>query len=174
MLRNGPTQPRGSGLPVEKLFELFLWVADLHRGSARQAHVPARRCVSRGRPGPPANGPTQEPRLHQIECYHGAFLVVGEHPIDIALLTPAWSRSCWPIRRLPRIRRASSALDLSSALGRPMDCPRARRASRAAARRSRPMLGARESVDDPRYVWRPLRRGPGRSPPSRVKLIDRD
>ena len=36
------------------------------------------------------------------------------------------------------IRCASAAFDSSSALGRPIDCPRARRASRAAARRSRP------------------------------------
>ena len=36
------------------------------------------------------------------------------------------------------IRRASAAFDWSSALGRPIACPRARRASRAAARRSRP------------------------------------
>jgi hypothetical protein len=34
------------------------------------------------------------------------------------------------------IRWATAALVLSSAFGRPMDCPRARRASRAAARRS--------------------------------------
>lgn len=36
------------------------------------------------------------------------------------------------------IRRASAAFEASSAFGRPMFCPRARCASRAAARRSRP------------------------------------
>ena len=43
------------------------------------------------------------------------------------------------------IRCASAVFDLSSAFGRPMDCPRARRASRAAA--------ARSTLDTYGHLW---------------------
>ncbi|SBS76724.1 hypothetical protein MHPYR_350066 [uncultured Mycobacterium sp.] len=56
----------------------------------------------------------------------------------MARLTPSVEAMVVADSPLACIRCASAVFEVSSALGRPMDCPRARRASRAAERRSRP------------------------------------
>lgn len=72
---------------------------------------------------------------------------------------PAYSKCCrdragpFP---LACIRLASTAFFSSSTLGRPMCCPRARRASRAAARRSKPSsANPREHAGHASYGARP-------------------
>ena len=56
----------------------------------------------------------------------------------VARLTPRVVAKVEADSPLACIRCTRAAFEASNALGRPIDCPRARRASRAAARRSRP------------------------------------
>ena len=123
--------PAASQINQDFLGRLDMLVSDRTTPTSRYPRDPRdRRCYGSSNPAPKA-------RVVAIRrCGHATLSASARY--TVARLTPSVEAIVLADSPLACIRCARATFDGSSALGRPMDCPRAFRASRAAARRSRP------------------------------------